>query len=89
MVPHLRFLRLLVAGLAVVMGAGIIAIAAILWLRLSAPVLPDLPATITLPQGAIAQAVTFAPDYIVVVTQAGAVLFYDRASGALLREIQP
>ena len=39
----LRWLRILVTALAVVMGLGIMAIVALLWLRLCTPVLPDLP----------------------------------------------
>ena len=87
-VPELRLLRWLVTGLALVMGLGMIAIVALLWIRFSQPVLPELPAAITLPEGAQAEAVTFARDWIVVVTDAGAVLLYDR-SGALRDQIQP
>jgi hypothetical protein len=87
-VPELRWLKALVTGLAVVMGLGIIAIVVLLWMRLSQPMLPDLPATISLPDGAKAEAVTFARDFIVVVTEAGEVLLYDRA-GALKDRVQP
>lgn len=87
-VPELRLLRALVTGLAVVMGLGMIAIVGLLWLRLSAPVLPVLPETIALPDNTSAQAVTFARDWIVVVTDAGEVLLYDRA-GALRNRVQP
>lgn len=68
-------------GLALVMALGMAAVVAILWLRLSQPPLPDLPAAITLPDGAQAAAVTFARDWTVVVTEAGEVLLYDRAGG--------
>ncbi|MDO5612882.1 MAG: DUF6476 family protein [Paracoccus sp. (in: a-proteobacteria)] len=88
-VPELRFLRMLVTALGVVMGLGMIAIVAILWLRLgSGTPLPDLPAQIALPQGETAAAVTFARDWIVVVTDSGQVLLYDRA-GALRDSTQP
>lgn len=87
-VPELRLLKTLVTGLALVMGLGMIALVALLWLRFSQPVLPDLPQNITLPEGAQAQAVTFARDWIVVVTDAGEVLLYDRA-GALRDRVQP
>lgn len=87
-VPELRMLRWLVTGLAAVMGLGMIAIVALLWLRLSQPVLPDLPAGIVLPAGARPAAVTFARDWIVVVTDAGEVLLYDRG-GALRDRVQP
>lgn len=87
-VPELRLLRWLVTGLALVMGLGMIALVALLWMRLGQPVLPDLPPAITLPDGARAEAVTFARDWIVVVTDAGEVLMYDR-SGALRDRLQP
>lgn len=86
--PELRLLRWLVTGLALVMGLGMIAIVALLWMRLGQPVLPDLPAAITLPDDARPEAVTFARDWIVVVTDAGEVLLYDR-SGALRDRVQP
>lgn len=87
-VPELRMLRWLVTGLALVMGLGMIAVVVLLWLRLGQPVLPVLPDTITLPTGARPAAVTFARDWIVVVTDAGEVLLYDR-SGALRDRVQP
>ena len=87
-VPMLGYLRALVTSLAVVMGLGIIAIVAILWLRLGTAPLPELPASISLPEGAKADAVTFARDYIVVVTDKGEVLLYDRA-GKLKTSLQP
>lgn len=87
-VPELRLLRWLVTGLALVMGLGMIAIVALLWMRLGQPVLPDLPDAIALPQGASPAALTFARDWIIVVTDAGEVLLYDR-SGALRDRIQP
>ena len=87
-VPELRLLRWLVTGLALVMGLGMVALVALLWLRLGQPMLPDLPDAITLPDNAQAQAVTFARDWIVIVTDAGEVLMYDR-SGALRDRLQP
>ena len=74
--------------LAGTMALGVTAIAAILWLRLSEPPLPALPANLALPAGTAPAAVTFARDWIVVVTDAGAVLLYDRA-GALRDTLQP
>jgi hypothetical protein len=87
-VPELRLLRWLVTGLALVMGLGMIALIALLWIRLGQPVLPNLPDAITLPDGARPEAVTFARDWMVVVTDAGEVLLYDR-SGALRDRVQP
>ncbi len=74
----LRWLRLLVTSLAAVMGLGILAIVALLWLRLSEAPLPQLPDQIALPDGAQPAAITFARDWIVVVTEAGEILLYDQ-----------
>ncbi|WP_374303075.1 DUF6476 family protein [Paracoccus sp. (in: a-proteobacteria)] len=87
-VPELRLLRWLVTGLALVMGLGMVTIVALLWIRLGQPLLPELPDTITLPDNARPQAITFARDWVVVVTDAGEVLLYDR-SGALKDRLQP
>ncbi|KEO56425.1 DUF6476 family protein [Thioclava pacifica] len=82
--PDLRFLKLLVTVLAGVMIAGLVAIVALLVIRLKTPSpLPELPAAITLPQGAQAEAVTFARSYVVVVTDQGAVLVFDKAGKQL------
>lgn len=84
----LRWLRVLVTSLAVVMGLGVLSVVALLWLRLSEAPLPELPAEIALPDGAEPAAVTFARDWIVVVTDAGKVLLYDR-QGRLRDQVQP
>ena len=84
----LRWLRWLVTSLAVVMGMGVLAVVAILWLRLAEPPLPQLPDTIALPQGARPAAVTFARDWTVVVTDQSQVLLYDR-QGRLRDQMQP
>ena len=84
-VPELRFLKTLVTGLALVMGLGMIAVVALMWLRLGQPAqtgLPELPDSVQLPEGASPAAVTFARDWLVVVTETGDILLYDR-SGAL------
>lgn len=86
-VPHLLFLKLMVGGLAVAMVLGLGVIAVTLWLRLNAPVLPELPASVTLPEGSTAQAVTFAPDRLIVVTDRGEVLVYG-TDGALRQQIR-
>ncbi|MDN5568506.1 MAG: DUF6476 family protein [Paracoccus sp. (in: a-proteobacteria)] len=85
-VPELRFLKTLVTGLTLVMGLGMVAVVALLWLRLGQPVLPELPGNIKLPDDVQVQAVTFAPDWIVVVTDDARVLLYDR-SGALKQSV--
>ena len=86
-VPELRFLKTLVTALSLVMGLGMVAIVALLWMRLGQPVLPELPENITLPEGTDADAVTFARDWIVVVTDTGEVLLYDR-NGVLRDQVQ-
>ena len=85
--PELRFLKTLVTGLSLVMGLGMVAIVALLWVRLGQPVLPELPESITLPEDTDADAVTFARDWIVVVTDTGEVLLYDR-NGVLRDRVQ-
>lgn len=84
----LRWLRFLVTALAAVMGLGVLVIAALLWLRLSEAPLPELPDSVALPEGARPAAVTFARDWLVVVTEAGEVLLYDR-QGRLREQVQP
>lgn len=86
--PELAWLRRLVTGLALVMAFGILALVAILWLRLSQAPLPVLPDGLTLPDGATAAAVTFARDWTVVVTEDGEIFLYDRA-GALQQRVMP
>ena len=64
-----------------------IAIVAILWIRLT-PSAPVLPQDLTLPDGAQAAAVTVARDVTIVVTGAGEILLYD-ARGRLAQRITP
>ena len=87
-VPELRFLKALVIGLTVVMGLGIIALVALLWIRLGQPALPQLPDNIDLPDGANAQAITFSADWIAVVTDQGEIMVFDRA-GTLRKRMRP
>lgn len=84
----LRWLRRLVTGLALAMGLGMLAVVAVVWARLGAPALPPpaVPAAITLPDGAVVEAVTFAHDWVVVVLKGGVVLIYD-ANGALRQRV--
>ncbi|WP_209427562.1 DUF6476 family protein [Pararhodobacter sp. SW119] len=81
--PEVRFLKRLVTTLTVVMIAGLVTIVTLLVIRLGSPPapLPTLPANIALPEGARAAAVTLARDWVVVVTEAGEILLYDRAAG--------
>jgi hypothetical protein len=85
--PEIRFLKILVTALTATMIAGLVAIIALLVIRLPGKaVLPDLPTTITLPAGARAQAITFARDYTVVVTDGPEVLLY-RPDGTLAKSV--
>ena len=87
-IPHLRYLRGLVSALAVVMGLGIAAIVALLWVRLAPGNVPAVPQNLALPAGAAAAAVTVARDWTIVVTEAGEVLVYDRG-GRLTQRVLP
>lgn len=46
-----------------------------------------LPATITLPEGTRPEAVTLARNWVLVLTEGGRVLLYERATGTLRQEI--
>ena len=89
--PELRFLKLLVIALAGVMIAGIIAIVALLALRLPQPAAPlALPERVVLPEGARPEAVSFGRDWVLVVTEGATgteALVYDRATGALRQRV--
>ena len=91
----LRFLKILVAALAATMILGLIAIVALLVIRLPATTavgpapLPALPPAVRLPAGATASAVTFGKGWVAVVTGAGAILIYDSATGALRQTVTP
>lgn len=74
------------------MIAGLLTIVALLVIRLGpAPVrpLPVLPERVVLPDGIEMQALTIAQDWVVVVSETGEVLLYDRASGQLEQRITP
>ena len=91
----LRFLKILVAALAATMILGLITIVALLVIRLPGGTaadpgdLPALPAAVLLPDGAKAEAVTFGRGWVAVVTTAGEILIYDRATGALRQTVAP
>ena len=75
--PEVRFLKILVTTLTATMIVGLVAIIALLVIRLpGAAPLPELPAVITLPEGARVQSLTFARDHLVVVTDQDMVLIY-------------
>lgn len=80
--PEVRFLKILVTTLAGVMIFGLLAIVGLLVTRLgSATPLPVLPQSVLLPEGASPVAVTFAQDWLVVVTTTGEILLFDRGGG--------
>lgn len=81
--PEIRFLKRLVTTLTVVMIVGLVTIVALLVIRLGAvpAPLPALPENLTLPEGAQPEAVTIARNWVVVVTERGEILLYDRAAG--------
>ena len=86
--PDLRFLKILVGTLAGVMILGLVTIVGLLVTRLGAVApLPVLPDSVVLPQGAEVAAVTFARDWLVVVTTADEVLFYAPEGGAPARRV--
>jgi hypothetical protein len=87
--PDLRFLKRLVTVLAGTMIAGLITIIALLVMRFpQAPgARPALPERISLPAGAKAEAVTAGRGWVAVVTEAGEILIFDAATGALTQTV--
>ena len=84
-----RFLKMLVTGLAVTMIAGVLAIVVLLVTRLQRPaLLPALPAGITLPEGAEATAFTQGAGWYAVVTADDRILIFDRATGRLAQTVE-
>ena len=88
--PSLRFLKGLVIVLMLSMIAGVIAVTLLLVTRLkdAGAALPELPATLQLPEGEKADAVTFGKGWTAVVTESGRLLIFD-AEGALKQDLQP
>lgn len=84
---NIRFLRRLVTALAAVMILGMIAVVALMTLRLTTSPPPLLPEAIALPEGARALAVTVGAGWYLVVSDRGEVLVYDRATGALRQRV--
>ncbi len=79
----MRFIKRLVIVLTTVMIAGLILVIGLLVTRLArAPVPMALPERIALPEGARADAVTLARDWVLVLS-GDEVLLFDRATGAL------
>lgn len=81
-------MKRLVVVLTSVMILGLIVIIGLLVTRIGmAPAPLALPGQITLPQGARVEALTLARDWVVVLTEGGEVLLYDRRDGRLRHEI--
>jgi hypothetical protein len=74
----------------VVMIGGLLAIVWLLVTRLGAgPPLPTLPQAVILPDGARPAAVTFARDWLVVVTEGGEIFLYRPEGGAPVQRLAP
>ncbi|MFN7004192.1 MAG: DUF6476 family protein [Roseinatronobacter sp.] len=83
---NLRFLRLLVTVLTGTMIAGLLVLIALLVIRFPSAT-PPLPDTITLPDGAQAQAFTATSGWYAVVTTDNRILIYNRSDGTLRQQI--
>ncbi len=83
----MKFLRVLVTVLTVVMIGGVLVIIALLVIRLSEkpPALPDV---IELPDGAKAQAFTQGTGWFAVVTGDDRILIFNRQTGQLMQEVR-
>ncbi|RYH08934.1 DUF6476 family protein [Tropicimonas sp. IMCC6043] len=89
---NLRFLRLLVLVLTATMIAGMAVLVVLFATRFPGTpreaLVPALPETLELPEGARVSAVTQARDFWVVVTESGEVLFYPAEGGAPVRRVR-
>jgi hypothetical protein len=86
--PEVRLIKRLVVVLTSVMILGLIVIVGLLVTRLGlAPAPLALPDSVSLPEGARVEALTLSERWVIVVTQEGEALFYDRASGRLRHRI--
>jgi hypothetical protein len=83
---NLKFLRLLVTSLTAIMIVGVLVVIALLVTRLR-DTGPQLPAEITLPNGARATAFTQGQGWYAVVTDDNRLLVFNRTSGALVQEL--
>ncbi len=84
---NLRFLRRMVTVLTAVMICGVLVVTALLVTRLSGKG-PDLPDTITLPDGTQAANFTQGDSWYAVVTTDNQILIFDRLSGSLRQTIK-
>jgi hypothetical protein len=84
---NLRFLRRLVTLLTAVMILGLVAVVALLVIRLQVPSGPFVPDAIVLPEGVTATAYTQGTGWIAIVTSDDEILIYDPDGHALVRRI--
>ena len=76
----------MVTGLTAVMLVGVVVVVGLLVTRLSGAG-PDLPAKITLPDGAQARAFTQGTDWFAVVTDADQILIFNATDGQLRQTV--
>ncbi|MBR3370553.1 MAG: hypothetical protein IKG52_07975 [Rhodobacteraceae bacterium] len=82
--PDVRLVKRLVVVLTSVMILGVIVIIGLLVTQIARTPGPiGLPDTVSLPEGARAQAVTLSRDWVIVLTEDQSMLLFDRRSGAL------
>ncbi|MEO1453054.1 MAG: DUF6476 family protein [Pseudomonadota bacterium] len=86
--PQLRFLRRLVTVLTATMILGVLAIVALLVIRLQTPAPLALPDSIALPDGTQATAFTQSDGWFAVVTADNQILIFDRLNGTLLQTVE-
>jgi hypothetical protein len=84
--PALRFLKWLVIVLMITMIGGVITIVGLLVTRMPDGRIPALPASLALPAGTEAMAITQGPGWIGVTTKDGRILIFS-AKGDLVQEI--
>jgi hypothetical protein len=87
--PGLRFLKALVILLTLTMIVGVITIVWVIVTRMPQAMQrsPDLPDSITLPDGTRATAFTQGSDWYAVVTAGNQILVFDRTTGALRQTV--
>ncbi|MDD7972456.1 DUF6476 family protein [Roseinatronobacter alkalisoli] len=86
--PDVRLVKRLVVVLTSVMILGVIVIIGLLVTQIArAPAPIGLPDSISLPEGARAQAVTLSRDWVLVLTEDQTLLVFERRSGALSRQM--
>ena len=83
---NLKFLRRLVTTLTVVMICGVLVVIGLLVTRLNRD-MPQIPAQITLPDGAKARAFTQGDGWYAVVTDQDTILIFDQLTGKLRQTV--